>query len=305
LLVVLQVIVFATLAALFFSLQGIANRKAVLDKEVIPGSFLSVAISIPFILPIILWSGEIFTFFSTEPISILLLAIMGVIQYVGGRGLNTLAVKMIGNTRSTPIRETSLIHSVLFGIVLLNERVTLLASLAVVLILFGVMMASMSGEVIPQSRSTNFRSSTLLKGILIGLVGASFWGFAPILIRSALPGVSSPIMATWISFIFGTIAWTVILTGTRKVGGIKRLGKTSIILFLVAGVMTVMAQLFRFSALGLEQVVFVVPLMVGINPIFNLILSAILIRKIEGINKFVIIGILASALGAFGVASGL
>ena len=33
-------IIFALLSALFFSLQGIANRKAVIGKEVIPGAFL-------------------------------------------------------------------------------------------------------------------------------------------------------------------------------------------------------------------------------------------------------------------------
>ncbi len=298
-------IIFALIAALFFSLQGIANRKAVIGKEVIPGSFLSVAIGVPFILPIVLWNGEIFTFFTTNPISILLLALMGVIQFVGGRGLLTLGVKMIGATRSSTIRETSLIHSVLLGVFLLDERVTVLSAMAVTLILFGVIMASMSGEAIPQGPSRSFRNSNLLKGMIIGLVGAAFMGFAPILIKAALPGVSSPIMATWISFIFGTLAWTVILIGTRKIDGIKRLGRTSIMLFLVAGVMTVIAQLFRFSALGLEEVVIVVPILAGISPIFGLILSAILIREIEGINRFVIIGIIVSAVGAVGVASGI
>lgn len=298
-------ILFALLSALFFSLQGIANRKAVIGKEVIPGAFLSVAVGVPFILPIILRNGDIFTFFSTNPFSIFLLAIMGVIQFVGGRGLMTLGVKMIGATRSSTIRETALIHSVLLGVLVLDERVTVISGLAVTLILFGILMASLSGEAIPQGISKSFRNSNLLKGILIGLLGALFMGFSPILIKAALPDISSPIMATWISFLFGTLAWLVILTGTRKIGGIKRLGRTSIILFLVAGVMTVIAQLFRFSALGLEQVVIVVPIIAGLSPIFSLIFSAILIREIEGINRFVIIGILVSAVGAFGVASGI
>jgi len=112
-------------------------------------------------------------------------------------------------------------------------------------------------------------------------------------------------MATWISFIFGTLLWTGLLTGTRKVGQIRRLGRTSTILFLIAGVMTVIAQLFRFSALGLEGVIVVIPIMGGLGPIFTLLLSAVLIRKIEGINRFVVIGIAASAVGAAGVASGI
>jgi len=39
--------------------------------------------------------------------------------------------------------------------------------------------------------------------------------------------------------------------------------------------------------------------------IFSLIFSAILIRDIESINRFVIIWIIVSAVGAFGVTSGL
>ncbi|MFQ6011195.1 MAG: hypothetical protein ACE5KG_03375, partial [Nitrososphaerales archaeon] len=65
------------------------------------------------------------------------------------------------------------------------------------------------------------------------------------------------------------------------------------------------AQLFRFSALSLEEVVFVIPVILGFNPIFSLLLSAILIRMLEGINRFVIIGIVASAIGAVVVASGI
>ncbi len=303
--VVVLAIIFAVLSALFFSLQGVASRKAVLNRAVIPGAFLSIGMGVPILLPLIFWNGDIYTFFQTNPRSILLLAVMGLFQYVAGIGLYTKAVKMIGNTRSTPIRETSMIHSVFFGIVLLNETITLVSALALVLIMFGVLMASMSGEAIPQGSSKSFMSSNLFKGMVIGLVAASFWGFSPILIRAALPGVSSPIMATWFSFIFGAIGWTLILVGTRKVSGIKRLGRISITLFLAAGVMTTIAQLFRFSALGLGEVVLVVPVILGTNPIFSLVLSAILIRNIEGINKFVIIGIIASAIGAFVVASGI
>ncbi|MFQ6011981.1 MAG: EamA family transporter, partial [Nitrososphaerales archaeon] len=231
-------ILFALLSAFFFSSAGIANRKAVINKEVIPGTFLVISIAVPFLLPAIILTGDIFTFFQTDPTSVALLAVMGVLQYVAGIGLYTKALKMIGTTRSAPIRETSLIHSVFFGIVLLNETITLLSTLAIVLILFGVIMASMSGEAIPHGPTKNFMSSNLLKGMIIGLVAAGFWGFAPVLIRAALPGVSSPIMATWFSFVFGALAWTLILIGTRKVGGIKRLGRSSIILFLLAGVMT-------------------------------------------------------------------
>ena len=301
--VVVLAIIFAVLSAFFFSLQGVASRKAVLNRGVIPGAFLSIGMGVPILLPLLFWNGDIYTFFQTNPTSILLLALMGLSQYVIGIGLYIKALKMIGNTRSTPIRETSMIHSVFFGIVLLNESITLVSALAIVLIMFGVLMASMSGEAIPQGSSKSFMKSNLFKGMVIGLVAASFWGFAPILIRSALPGVSSPIMATWFSFIFGAIGWTLILVGTRNVGAIKRLGKSSIVLFLIAGVMTVLGQVFRFSALGLEEVVFVIPVILGANPIFSLVLSAILIRNIEGINKLVIIGIITSAIGAAIVAS--
>ncbi len=303
--VVIVAVLFAVLAALFFSLQGVASRKAVIGKEVIPGAFLSMTLGVPLLLPIIFWTGDVYTIFQTSPKSLLLLAAMGLLQYVAGIGLYIKAVKMIGNTRSTPIRETSLIHSVLFGVILLNETISLLSTLAIVLIIFGVLMSSISGEAVSQGQKRNFLRSNLFKGIMIGLVSASFWGFAPILIKSALPGVSSPLMATWFSFVFGAIGWILILVGTRKVSGIRRLGKSSITLFLVAGVMTAVAQLFRFSALGLGAVVLVVPVILGVNPIFSLILSAILIRDIEGINKFVIIGIIVSAIGAVLVARGI
>ncbi|MCH8022771.1 MAG: hypothetical protein IH932_03405 [Thaumarchaeota archaeon] len=92
---------------------------------------------------------------------------------------------------------------------------------------------------------------------------------------------------------------------TRKVGTIRRLGRTGIILFLFGGAMVVLAQILRFNALNLEQVVTVVPILFGLDPLLTLLFSALLIRKLEGINRLVILGVAASTLGAIGVASGL
>ena len=99
--------------------------------------------------------------------------------------------------------------------------------------------------------------------------------------------------------------WSIIIIGTRKVGTIRRLGITGIILFLVGGIMVVLAQILRFNALNLEQVIVVIPILFGLDPLLTLLFSALLIRKLEGINRLVILGVAASTLGAIGIVSGL
>ncbi len=298
-------ILFALAAAVLFSITAIINRKAVIGREITPGMFISVAIGVPLILPVIILNGDLFTITSLAPFTIFLLAMMGFFQFVGGRGLNIAAIKLLGATRSSPVRETSLIHSAVWGVVLLNENLSIFAALAILMISVGAIITSMSGEPPSKEGSRDFGRSILLRGMMYGLLGASLWGFTPILIRVALPGVISPIFAVWISFIFATIMWSIIIIGTRKVGTIRRLGRTGILLFLFGGVMVVLAQILRFNALNLEQVVVVIPILFGLDPILTLLFSVLLIRKLEGINRLVILGVAASTLGAIGIVSGI
>jgi len=140
---------------------------------------------------------------------------------------------------------------------------------------------------------------------LVGLLGTSFWGITPVLTKAALPGISSPIMATWLSFAFGSIAWLALLLGTGKMGGIKTLGRSGMIWFMFAGVLAAVAQLFSFSALGIQDVLFVIPFRTGIAPIMTIVLSYILIRKLERINARVLLGIAISSIGAVIIALNL
>ncbi|MFQ6011253.1 MAG: EamA family transporter [Nitrososphaerales archaeon] len=298
-------ILYAFAAAVIFSISAIINRKAVLGREITAGMFISVAIGVPLILPVIILNGDLFTLTSIAPFTMLLLALMGFFQFVGGRGLNMAAIKLIGATRSSPFRETSLIHSAVWGVVLLSEEVSILAALAILMISAGAIITSVSGEPATVERARTFGRSILLRGALYGLLGAAFWGFTPVLIRAALPGISSPLFAVWIAFIFATIMWTAIITGTRKFGTIRNLDRNGAFLFLLGGATVVLAQIFRFNALNLEQIVLVVPILFGLDPLLTLLFSTLLIRKLEGINRLVILGVAASTLGAIGIASGL
>lgn len=298
-------ILFALVAAVLFSITAIINRKAVIGRELTPGMFISVAIAVPLILPVIILNGDLFTITSLAPFTIFLLAMIGFFQFVGGRGLNIAAIKLLGATRSSPVRETSLIHSAVWGVVLLNENLSIFATLAILMISVGAIITSVSGEPPSKEGSRDFGRSILLRGMMYGLLGASLWGFTPILIRVALPGVISPLFAVWVSFIFATIMWSIIIIGTRKVGSIRRLGRTGILLFLFGGVMVVLAQILRFNALNLEQVVVVIPILFGLDPLLTLLFSVLLIRKLEGINRLVILGVAASTLGAIGIVSGI
>ncbi|MFQ6011559.1 MAG: EamA family transporter, partial [Nitrososphaerales archaeon] len=270
--------------------------KAVVGRDVNTGTFLSVLISIPLILPLVVLNGDLSKIFSSDPFSIFLIALVGVLHYIFGRGLNTLSIKLIGVTRSVPIRETLLIHSTIFSILLLKETLTIPSAVAIALIILGVLVVAWSGQVSYDTRV--FKPGTLVKGVLVGLVGTSFWGITPVLTKAALPGLSSPTMGAWLSFVFGSIGWVAFLLGTRQMGKIKTLGKDGILWFMFAGFLAAVAQLFSFSALGLVDVLFVIPFRTGIAPIMTLVLSYILIRRLESINARVLLGVSTSSLGA-------
>lgn len=293
----------AGLSALFFSLQGVMNRKAVMGRDIIAGSYLSVLITVPLLLPAVILDGNISSIFSTTPKSLLFLAMVGLSHYMIGRTLNAGSVKAIGVTRSIPLRETAILHSTTYGLLFLNETISLVAGFAIGLMAFGVILTAMSGKAIRDDRELN--KKLLMKGIFYGLLGASFWGMSPVFAAAALPGVASPILATWIAFIFAAIGYTGFQGIRGKIGNVRGLGRSGIFLFAMTGLFAAVAQMTRFLALDTASFFTVIPFQMGVNPVITLVISFILIRRIESINRWVVAGVAVATLGAVIIASGL
>ena len=293
----------AGLSALFFSLQGVMNRKAVLGRDIIAGSYLSVIITVPLLLPVVILDGNISSIFSTTPKSLLFLAMVGLSHYMIGRTLNAASVKAIGITRSIPLRETAILHSTAYGLLFLDETLSILSGFAIGLMAFGVILTATSGEAIHEDRE--FKRKILLRGVIFGLLGASFWGMSPVFAKAALSGVASPILATWIAFVFAAIGYTGFQGIRGKIGNIRGLGRSGIFFFAMTGLFAAAAQMTRFLALDMANFFTVIPFQMGINPVITLVISFILIRRIENINRWVVAGVAVATLGAVIIASGL
>jgi len=293
----------AGLSALFFSLQGVMNRKAVMGRDIIAGSYLSVVVTVPLLLPAVILDGNISSIFSTTPKSLLFLAMVGLSHYMIGRTLNAASVKAIGITRSIPLRETAILHSAAYGLLFLNESLSIAAGFAIGLMAFGVVITAMSGGAISNDRG--FNRTVLLKGIFFGLLGASFWGMSPVFAKAALPGVASPILATWIAFIFAALGYTGFQGIRGKIGNVRGLGRSGIFFFAMTGLFAAGAQMTRFLALDMANFFTVIPFQMGINPVITLVISFILIRRIESIDRWVVSGVGVATLGAVIIASGV
>ena len=73
------------------------------------------------------------------------LAGAGIVHFVFGRILNYTSLRLIGANRSAPITRCNILFAVLLGIFFLEEPVTILLVLAILLIVGGLILTSTPG----------------------------------------------------------------------------------------------------------------------------------------------------------------
>ncbi|MBA7703061.1 hypothetical protein ES703_111843 [subsurface metagenome] len=181
-------------------------------------------------------------------------------------------------------------YAVILGVVVLQEPFTSLLVLGVLCIASGATLVSMERG----SEVTKIHS----RGILAGLGGALFWGTSGVLIKLALEEVGSPYAAALVSYTAASLVMAGLLFGKRQREQLLHLSRQSLILLLMGGTLTAIAQLFVYVALSYSPVSVVTPL-IGTAVLFTFFLSFLFNRSIEMFTWKVFIGILATVVGTF------
>ncbi|MFC1872792.1 EamA family transporter, partial [Chloroflexota bacterium] len=123
------------------------------------------------------------------------------------------------------------------------------------------------------------------------------WGLSPILIKLGLGPSGSSIAGAFVAHLVSTISFIPLLFDERKRTSLVSMKKDAFVNFLISGLFTAIAQLFRYTALRIGLASIVTPLF-SISPIFALLLSYFLNRKLEIFSRNVIFGTVIVIIGA-------
>jgi len=286
-------VVFALLSAFAFAVNHILVRKATHQSE---ESFSAVAVSLligtPLICIIAGISGQWRELPNFSLHIILPLVGAGILNFVITRYLFFSGIRLIGANRTIAISKTDIIFSLLFGLVLLNEHITIYVAMGAFIIMFGAIIVS-------TDRSEKQAVKMQTKGLLMVLGSAVGIPIAVSLVRMAMAETDALYAATSISYVSALIVMVIILlTGKHLRTQLLNLPRRSFRIMCLVAVVVLAGQVFRYAALEYSPVSIVQPL-IGATVPFVFFLSLAVNRNIEVFNWRVIIGIVLVAVGAF------
>ncbi len=229
------------------------------------------------------------------------LAAAGVLHFIIGRSLGYTGIRLLGANRANPITTSNILVSALLGIVFLGESVSIYLVLAILLIFGGIILISIRVD----SDKQDISKGDLTKGLLATLGGALCWGSSPALVKIGLQEVSSPIVATFISYAAAFIVASLLLTHRGNREKLRRLKRDALIPLGMSSVSVSAAHLLRYTAISFSPISLVQALAMSVNGLLVFPLSFLMNRKIEVFNLrimggavIVIIGVLLIFLTA-------
>ena len=134
------------------------------------------------------------------------------------------------------------------------------------------------------------------KALLLPIASATFYGASSVTRKAALNILPESTLGAVVGALASVVSFGAYLLLTRRTGAIQfnwEGGK----FFIINGVVMTLAWISMFTALTVGKVS-VVTALGGTNPLFSVILSAILLKDSEKLNSRIIIGCLAIVAGA-------
>jgi drug/metabolite transporter, DME family len=233
-------------------------------------------------------------------VSVVVFALAGVVGPGLGRALGMRSVRDAGTTVAIPVQASATpVLSTIAGAFLFREVVSVGDALALVLIVTGIWFCVKGG-------STNRHTAAYLLDIakprvrpyavvVVPLISGAAYSMSDVARKSALSVHGDAVLGALIGLTAAFTVWLAIFLMTPRYRPVPRLSRASI-WFCVSGIFSAGAQVTLMSALKVGDLSTVAPIAAS-NPIIVIILSAILLRKLEHLRRETIAGAAIASLG--------
>ncbi len=289
--------VLALLSAATFGLNNAAVRRGVLTGTVLQALAVTVPIGVPLFLIACVPFGGIGALQAFSAATWMWMSLAGIIHFVFGRYGNYRATEAMGAALSSPIQQLSIPVALALAMTFLDERLTPLRVIGIVLVMFAPMIILQRRR--NRAKSTSLFEPRYLEGTLWGLVGAVGYGTSPVLIRFGLGsgGMVESLAAGFVSYLAASIVVGGLLLVPSNRTEVMALEASPARWFLFSGVAVFLSQAFRYMALAIAPVT-VVTTIQRTSVAFRVIFAWMLNRDHEILGPRTYIGIAVSMLGA-------
>lgn len=219
------------------------------------------------------------------------IAMMGVIAYPLARVLHNTAIKMIGASRSAPMSSIQPLVAFSLGMLLLGERPNALVSAGTPIIVGGLLMVVLAGNIGPTERLLTTKNI----GYLLAIGGAAAFASRDVISRHIVTGVTPPLVAAAFALAIGGI--TLFALVHRDVAqSLKQAPGRYLGLCAIAGIFQGLAVAAVFQALSRAPVTVVSPIYAS-QPLVTLLLVHIFLKRLETVSPMLVLGTVISIAG--------
>lgn len=224
------------------------------------------------------------------------LALAGLLNFIGGRYSNFMAIQAIGANLTAPLRSLSTLVSALLGFTLLNEEITALRIMGIGLLVIAPLIAFSK----PSQMKVELKSGRTIKlaqGFSFSGVAALSYAFSNFLIGYVLVGSGLSILGAAVAHAAAASAMLLTLALPRNAKGISNLSMNSLYVFLLVSGTMITAQILRFAAFE-RAPVSVVSALVETLAFFGLGFAYLINRDHEVFSRQVVAGVILAVVGA-------
>jgi drug/metabolite transporter (DMT)-like permease len=300
----------SVLSAACFGLNNATVRRGVVTGSVLQGLIISVPIGVPLFFLAALAAGSLDELGRFSSMSLFLLGCAGVVHFVLGRYCNYRALKAMGANLTGPVQQLSLLVSLAGAVLLLNEYLTPLHIIGIILTFFGpavMLRGRAKARTAPGAAADNVRPASKFEpkygeGVTFALLSTLGYGSSALFIRAAFEsghsGIGASIAGGLVSYAAATCAMVVFFIKRSQIDHVLSTDRHAVNWFIWAGCNVCGAQLFRYMALAVAPVSVVAPLM-QLQTVFRWIFGWTMNRDQEVFDIWTFLGMAISLVGAF------
>ena len=255
-------------------------------------SFIAIALAIPlFGLPLLIfgWGNEL-----PSLDAIIVLSIAGILNFSLGRYFIWKSIGEIGANRGNILASSQVLYAVLIAILFLNQRVDISSGVGITLVMVGILLISFKGLA-----GTPFSKTQLRAGILAGMIGGFLWGISQVLMQigvSEYHNATGASFITYVASLFGILPVVFFARRHSQEGSFFKANWKSFAFVVIAAMSGNLGLFFRYVALQTVPLAIVATIN-GTNPMITLVLSYLMIKDVEYIDKRTVFGLLSSVVG--------
>ena len=259
---------------------------------------LFISLAVGFVtISVVAWGIDSQALFAVSGSTILWFALLGLIQFPGGRFLNYTGIRLAGVARATSISGTSPLFAALLAILFLGEQVTSSILLGTAAVAVGLALVLSQRGAFSSTQTQEVQGSRIGRmavGLLCAVAGAAAYGTGHVIARHVVTRAApAPVTATYTLF-FGMLFLFVI--SVPHINRDFQAPRSALIMMALAGVCSSFGIFFMFSALARAPVMLASPI-VATYPLIAMTFTHIFLQRLERVTLRMVLGAILVAVG--------